>query len=520
MSDILEVKDTSKKIREQESNNSILKADKNESNINSISNKKEEENTNQLDNNLNIKKENQTNEGKNKQIDEKNKQISKKNRIIKGLSIATAVLAFSTIGFGISFAITDSLAMKYKSNLENTYKSNFYSLVDSVNNLETKVSKVLSADSATYQRKTLLEASKNASEAEIAVASLPFSQNDIEDTVKMVNQISGYTSTLAEKLAVGESLTSDDIATLEDIDQSILSLKMQLNEFAKKFQNNYSIIDASMDIDTNSNDFSRTLYSLKDNDVEYPTMIYDGPFSDSVVYSKVKGLSGDTVTKTEAKQNVEKYFKTATNVEYESQTKGKFETFNFRVTNTNDEMLFVQVTKVGGHILTISGAGVNGESTIDLASAKNIALEFASQNGIEDATVVWSDSIDKDVYLNIAPKNDGIVLYPDLVKVKVNLVSGTVVGYDATSYFTNHVDRKLSKGTLTLSDADSKLPSRFKKVQSRYVLTPLDYNREVVCVEVEATESENTYYFYYNVESGILENVLKVIKTDNGNLLM
>ena len=112
------------------------------------------------------------------------------------------------------------------------------------------------------------------------------------------------------------------------------------------------------------------------------------------------------------------------------------------------------------------------------------------------------------------------MLYPDLVKVKINMVTGTIVGYDATSYFTNHTDRSLSKGGLTVDDVKGKVPERFEIVSSRKVLSPLDYNREVVCIEIEALDNESTYYFYFNAQTGDVENVLKVIKTDNGNLLM
>ena len=183
-------------------------------------------------------------------------------------------------------------------------------------------------------------------------------------------------------------------------------------------------------------------------------------------------------------------------------------------------MLFVQVTKVGGNILTISGAGTSGEAQIDFAGAKDIALKFVSDNGVENAEVVWSDTLKNDIYLNIAPKAQGLVLYPDLVKVKINLASGTIVGYDATSYFTNHVSRSLNGGKITIESAKKNVPSGFSIVSSRKVLSPLEYNREVVCVEVEATKEGNTYYFYYNAETGEVENILKVIKTDNGNLLM
>lgn len=449
-----------------------------------------------------------------------NKKIKKKNKIITGLSIATGILALSTTALGIAFGIADSKAMDYHNKLENVYQSNLYSLIDSVNNLENKLSKTISANGSTYQRKTLLEASQNASEAEISIASLPFSQSDIQDTVKMVNQISGYTTTLADNLAKGGTLSEDEISTLTRVHESVVDLQNQLNEFARKMERGYSILDASLDIDTDSNGFSRAISSLKNNDIEYPTMIYDGPFSDSVVNSNIKGLKGDKISKEEAATKLEELYKNAVKIDYQGETNGKFSTYNYRVTNSNEEELYIQMTQIEGHILTISGAGENGAQTIDYEAAKNIALEFAKENGIEDGEVVWNDTIKEDVYLNIAPKENGIIFYPDLVKVKVNLVSGTVVGYDATSYFTNHTARTLSKGSLSLADAKEKVPSKFTIENARYVLSPLNYNREVVCVEVEATGEGSTYYFYYNVNDGSLENVLKVIETDDGNLLM
>ncbi len=450
------------------------------------------------------------------------KSAKQRKGAIVGLSVATAVLALSTVGLGIGFGVSQGNAMTYKTELENVYKNNFYDLLDSVNNLENKVSKVVNStsNSTTYQRKTLLEASRNASEAEISVSYLPFSYGDIEDTQRMVNQISGYTSTLAEKLATGGTLSDEDIDTLDNIHYNLLQLQNQLNEFERKLNAGYSIIDESGDFDTDINGFTKTLSQMKNNDVEYPTMIYDGPFSDSVTNVSVKGLTGSLVGKDEAEEIVQKNFKTTATLEYEGETKGRFETYNFRATNADQEMLYVQVTQIGGHILTVSGAGREGEQSIDLAKAKEIALEFALQNGVKNGQVVWSDQIAGDVYLNIAPTSDGIILYPDLVKVKVNLASGTIVGYDATTYFTNHVARTLSKGSLTESTAIGKVPSTFEILQSRYVLSPLDYNREVVCVEVEASKNDGTYYFYFNVQNGDLENVLKVIKTDNGNLLM
>ncbi|MBO5395143.1 MAG: germination protein YpeB [Clostridia bacterium] len=454
------------------------------------------------------------------EAEKKDRQLKSRKGVITSLAIATAILGATTVGFGIGYGVEQSNASHFKGELENVYNDNFYNLLDSVNNLENKVSKTLNATSSTYQRKTLLEASKNASEAEISIAALPLSQNDIQDTTKMVNQIAGYTSTLAEKLAKGENLSQSEIETLEKVHQNIMSLKEQLNKFERKLNDGYSILDSSLNVDANGNEFSSSLMSLKSVDIEYPTMIYDGPFSDSVVQAAVKGLSGAQVSREEARENVQTFFKDSVRVEEEGETNGKFETYNFRVTNSSEEMLFVQVTKIGGHILTISGTGEEGVENIDYNAARKIALEFARGNGIENPDVVWADSIGNDVYLNIAPTQNGIILYPDLVKVKVNTTSGSVVGYDATPYFTNHTNRKISKGTLADDRAIGSVPSTFEIVQVRWVLSPLDYNREVVCKEVQAENTEGTYYFYFNGTTGELEDVLKVVQTDNGNLLM
>ena len=457
--------------------------------------------------------------GENKEKnDAKTKKNNKKN-IIRGLAVATAILGITTVGFGIGYGIEKSNADQYRNDLSNVYNSNFYSLLDSVNNLENKLNKTINASSSSFQRKTLLEASKNASEAEIAVSSLPFSQYDIEQTIRMVNQISGYTSTLADKLIEGD-LNDEDYQTLNEIQQAVSRLQLELNDLARKLNNGYSILDASGIGNENSNDFSKQFSAFKDNDVEYPSMIYDGPFSDSIVNTKVLGLKGEKVSKTKAIENLQTNFKNIVDAEYENETTGKFETYNYRVKNSENETLFVQMTKINGNILTVSGAGSNGIKQIDEETAKQIALDFAAENGIEDARIVWQDTIENDIYFNITPAQNGIILYPDLVKVKINMVGGTVVGYDATNYFTNHTLRDLKKGDISYSQVSGQVPSNFEIVQNRLVLTPLDYNRELVCIEIEATDGDDTYYFYFNDKTGELENILKVIKTDNGNLLM
>lgn len=456
-----------------------------------------------------------------KDLSREKKEVKKKNRAVIGLSIATGVLALSTIGLGVGVAISQSQAMSYRGDLESVYQKSMYELVDSVNSTETKLAKVLSSDGSAYQKKMLLEVSKNTNEAQGYISSLPLSQSDIQETVKMVNQISGYTSTLAEKLSAGGTLTESEMDTLADIHQNIVQMKQELNTLSRKMENGYNLMDESLDFDGDMNMLTQELEKMHDVDVDYPTMIYDGPFSDSVVSAQIKGLSGANINQDEALERINSSFKNLSSVEFENQTSGRFETFNFRATNSDDENLYIQVTKIGGHILTVSGAGNSDrEVEVNYDQAKKIALDFAKSNGIEEGEVVWTDTIYDQTYFNIAPVENGVVIYPDLVKVKVDLTSGTVVGYDATTYFTNHTDRSIGSALVSKDSVAKSVPSDFETTLSRLALVPLEYNRDVLCWEFECERGDEVYYFYFNAKTGEEENILKVIKTDDGSKLM
>lgn len=449
----------------------------------------------------------------------KRKKYSK--NLVIGLSVAVGILGASTIGLATAYGLAQSSSNEYSIQLENVYQKNLYDLVESINNTETKLSKILAASEGDLQKKLLVEVSQNAELAENSISSLPISQNSLADSVKFVNQMGAYTQTLADKLAQGGDLDKQDLKTLNELHDSVADMKEQINKFVKKVQKNYSILQQSLTLDGDFNNFTIDISSIKGESIDYPTMIYDGPFSDAELDNTVKGLSGETLNKEQCQKEVEKAFKNYASIDYSGEINSRFETFTYHVTNTDNQKLFVQVSKVGGHIITVSGRGsALSEKKIGYEDAKNIAIDFAKENGIENAKVVWHDQIDNDIYLNIAPTVDGIVLYPDLVKVKVDTTTSTIVGYDASSYFQNHITRVLKAPSKTAETFKSKIPSNFEVKSMETVLAPLDYGREVICFEYECSNAGSKYYIYLNADTGKEENVLKVIQTTDGSKLM
>lgn len=453
-------------------------------------------------------------------VDSKREKRFPKSVVI-GLSVAVGVLGLSTIGLGIAYGCMASTTNDYAIQLENVYQKNLYDLVESVNNTETKLSKILASNSSTYQKKLLAEIAQNSELAENSIASLPISQDSLADSVKFINQMGGYTQTLADQISQGKNLSSQDLSTLSKLQQSVNDMKAQINKFVKKVQQNYSILDQSFNLDGDFNNFTIEISKIKGEGVDYPVMIYDGPFADSTLDKTVKGLKGDTLTEQECQKEVEKCFKNCAEISYSGEINSRFETYTYHVTNSDSQVLFVQVSKVGGHVITVSGQGsTSGVKNITEEDAKNIALDFAKQNGVENPQIVWIESVNNHIYLNIAPTENDIILYPDLVKVKVDMASGTVIGYDATNYFINHIPRALKKTGHNANEFKSSLPKDMTVKNQRLVLAPLDYNREVICFEYECEKEGATYYFYLNAENGEEENVLKVIQTDDSSKLM
>jgi len=452
----------------------------------------------------------------------KNKTDKKKNYkgVVIGLAIATGILGASSIGFGVAYGVTQSQSDGYSIQLENIYKKNYYELVDNVNNADMKISKLLASDNQTYQRKMLNEVAQEAKDMQNNIAMLPLTGENVLDCVRFVNQLSGYTQTLEEKVIQGENLSQQDLKTLNDLHDSLTEMKRELNRMSSKMLNGYSILGASTRMNGDYDEFTIDFASIKADDTDYPSMIYDGPFSDSVVEKKIRGLTGDIVERDVVYKKIDSLFKNITNLQEQGETNGRFNTYNYSMKNTDGQNLYVQATKIGGHVLTVSGTVESDVQNINLEQAKKIALDFAKENGVKNAQVVWHEILKSQAYFNIAPVQNDIILYPELVKVKVDLEHGDVIGYDAITYFTNHIQRNLPNTGIGIDLAREKVDKSFTIKGQRKVLAPLDFNREVLCYEFECERNGATYYLYYNCSNGQQENVLKVVETDDGSKLM
>lgn len=280
-------------------------------------------------------------------------------------------------------------------------------------------------------------------------------------------------------------------------------------------------------------DFSINFSPFFNESIKYPALIYDGPFSDATVDRTVKGLKGEDIDKDDAENIVRDIFgERITSLNFIDETAGTFETYDFGV-NTQDRNYYIQVAKKGGFIICISsnasnyGLGddenVTAESIDDIdknEKAISLALEFAESLNITDMTCVWSASSQDICYVNLAPKQDDCILYPDLIKAKVDLNIMQVVGWEASSYALNHVEREDLIPQLSLEEAKKLVSSNLSINNERLCVIPLDFIGETLAYEFSGVHNGYHYYLYIDAYTGSQVRVLRVIQTDQGELVL
>ena len=445
-----------------------------------------------------------------------NKLTNKNKGLLIGLILASLLaLVFIALYFGDARG-----SGMLQGELDAVYSKNFYELVDNVNNAEVKLGKICASSQDDYSKKLLGELSKNCQSANNNLGGLPTGLENMQDINAFINQVGGYSQSLCDKVDKGGKLTTKDKNKLLEIYKTMQDVQNNLHKMNEKVINGYSIYEMSLKNEEDTSDFNSEITGIKTSSITYPTMIYDGPFSDSEANKKIKNLNDALVSVSKAKANIKDLYKTAADkdIVYVGETKSKFSTFDFKVM-LGENTVFVQLTKQGGLPLTISGNDSSVSQKYSLADAKARAIAFMEAAGVKNMECVWYDNIEGEVYMNFAPVSSNVILYPDLVKVKVDLATGEITGYEASAYYTNHTKRNLPQATKLADEFKTQIPNGHAVESIRLVLAPIDY-AEVLCYEYKTTYNDDTYYFYFNAQNGNLANILRVIETEQGSKLM
>lgn len=452
----------------------------------------------------------------------KEKKMSTAQKTVPVLIVVCVTLAVILLATLIAFFQLKADDEQNSRTLETVYASSYFTMVDGINNLQVDSSKFETLPNANAQRMSLKKMEQDCIHVLSGLSILPIEAESCMSATKFFNQINGLCEAYINKLDKGESLNSEEIALVGEMGFVLGTIKNQFNTHNSMVnQSGFSFIDASVFNSKGVNEFSTTLGSLKSDTIEYPVMIFDGPFSASLEDKQIKGLSETEITRQQAEEYIRNnVFSNVDNlsIEYTGTTNGDFETYNYNCV-ANRIKYDLQITKREGKLLTLAGYAEYKEPVLDKDEAIKLAESYLTKLGFEDMKCVWWENSENIAYVNLAPIVDDVIFYPDLIKVKIDLGGQNILGVEAQNYCFNHTDRN-TQAKITESDALGMIVGDYNVEKTEMAIIPLDTGSEVLCYEIQAEGIDGQYYFYINAENKNIEQILKIVEQKGENKLI
>lgn len=405
--------------------------------------------------------------------------------------------------------------------LSNAYQKSYYDLTGYVDSIEVNLSKLLVSETSEQQQKLLGQIAIQSNLAENELQQLPIADENKYYTSKYVNQLGDISVSLQNKLISGGVMTGEDKELLATLYERNSALQSSLINASSKMGDNYDFNELTK---ANENDVLLAEFEQLENiSMEYPEMIYDGPFSDGLDNVSVKGLSGEEISKEIAITNFKEYFSdyemSEQTVTGEANGNG-FAVYNIEGKMASGDMIFAQITKQGGKLAMFSSYESCSEERFTEEECLEIASTFIKKTGVDNMTVVWQCSSNNVAQFNFAYEQDGVIVYSDLIKVNVCREKGRVTAMEASGYYLNHTERTIAKAAMTEKQAKAVLSTALNIQSSRLTLIPVGNDNEKLAYEFYGTYGGSEYYVFVDASTGMELEIFKVIDTSNGRLLM
>lgn len=417
----------------------------------------------------------------------------------------------------------------YANVVQNDNNKAFYEVVDRIQNSKIYLAKSMISKEARHGAKTLMEVWRETDLATCYLSMVPIESQEIENTEKFLNQVSDYSYSLSRKNIYNESLSEDDLKNLKELHNYSTELENTLNQLSDDI-NSGRIKWGELTKKGNaafaqqvSNVSKDSFNNLEESFHEYSGLIYDGAFSEHITNGQLTGLTGDDIDEEKAQQLAKEFcgyekIKEISNLGFSENA--TIPAYDFSIKTNQEDDINISISKKGGHIIYMnSNRSVNSE-IISQDDANQKGKEFLEGKGFENMKETYYLKQEGIVTINYAYTQNNVVMYPDLIKVKVALDNGEILGVETTGYLSNHTQRDTSKVKITKEEAKKTINKQLQIESESLAVIPTEWKTEILCYEFKGKVDDRDFLVYINAENGREEDILVITNTPNGILTM
>ena len=405
-------------------------------------------------------------------------------------------------------------------NSENNYQRAFHSLTYQMDDLHNKIGTTLAMNSRKSLSPALVDVWRITSEAKSEVGQLPLTLLPFNKTEEFLSNIGDFSYRTAVRDLDKDPLSPDEYSMLKKLYSQSSEIRNELRKVQHLIlKNNLRWMDVEMAL-VSGNEASDNTIIDGFKTVEKTATGYDEEnVQDPSIASFQKKnenfdhLTGKTITEKEAVKLAGKIalIKPKETLVTEN---GEGAAYGFYSVNLDDgqgQGASMDITKKGGYPIWFINHRDIGEQKISLNEAQAKAEEFLKANDYKDLALVESLQYNSTGLLTYATEHDGVVIYPESIKLKVALDNGQIVGFSADDYLKGGKDdRTLDKPVISKKDAREYMNANVNIMEDRLAVITNDIGEEVLCYELIGTMDQDTYRVYINAKDGTEEKVEKL----------
>lgn len=419
-------------------------------------------------------------------------------------------------------AIGAAQTRHYKTAYEESQQRALLELGAYMDRIESDLSKVIYTNTPPMLSKLSASLWREATGAKSSLSQLPTSDLQMDNTYKFLSQIGEYAMSLNRKVADGGTISESERESLEKLLALARSLCGQLATVSMHLDNGTLDFEQARDAISQAGEGVQALslsQSFSDAEqalTDYPTLIYDGPFSDHINQKNPAMLEGkDNVTREEAAKVAARFSGiAANNLQEDSDEDGQMASYGFFY-----DTMTISITKAGGYLCYMLNSRFADEATLEARDAVSRAAAFLKEMGyqnMKDSYYALNDGI---CVVNFAQMEGDAICYTDLIKVGVALDNGEIVSVDARGYLMNHKERAIPTPKVTKGQARQRLSPKLTVLSSRLAFIPTDAGGEIYCYEFHCRgQKEDELLVYIDAQTGNETNILQLLHADGGML--
>ena len=435
------------------------------------------------------------------------------------ISIIILMLLAAVITLSVFVGIYAKDRVEKDRDLDAFYQSAYYGLVGNFVDIENDLAKARVMTDSKILKEDLMKIDVNCNLASQNLQVFYANNDGMHNLMSYINQLGDYCRYLIRELDHGKSLTTTQVENLNKlwgVSKEYGKLLNSLQDYAKDGNSLAKLLGES------NEEFEDILSSINNGSIEYPSLIYDGPFSDGVLKREAKGVVGEEITPEQGKKFVEKYLVgyDIENIEYAQDNVNRIPSYLYAVKLKGGRQCSVQIAKKGGLLLLIDLFHEVEEPSLTIEQCQKVAEQYCESIGLKNMKAVWINNNKSNVYINMCYEQDGIVNYPDMVKLKISLDTGEVIGYEGLNYAFNHTAREYEEPKISEEQAILNVSAILENIEIRLVTIPWNTVSEKVAYEIVGELDGEKYFVYVDAYNGDELNVLRMIDSNQRDLLM